>query len=78
MSTYLFIYFLARQRRPVMLSTDHFSVDGTLIRSLGVDEERQAEGWSSRDRVRRRPEAVVKRELLRGHVDRLPWREAHQ
>jgi transposase len=34
---------LAQHRVKGLLSTDHFSVDGTLIESWGVDEELQAE-----------------------------------
>ncbi len=30
------------------LSDDHFSVDGTLIESLGLDEELPAQGWQGR------------------------------
>ena len=35
---------LAQPRVKRLLSSDHFSVDGTLIEALGINEERQAEG----------------------------------
>ncbi len=53
-----------------LLSTDHFSVDGTHAdRSLGVDEELQAEGRLGRT-------AIGWRRSQRG--SRLPWRKAFQ
>lgn len=36
---------LAQPKVKKLLSCDHFSVNGTLIEALGLDEERQAEGW---------------------------------
>ena len=36
---------LAQPRVKRLLSTDHFSVDGTLVEGMGVDEELSAEGW---------------------------------
>ena len=39
---------LAQPTVKKLLSTDHFSVDGTLIEAWGVHEERQTEGWLGR------------------------------